>query len=68
MAIEFVWDNEVRVWVATNEELGLALEDESYDNLTNRVQLAIPELCSLNGISLDTPFFITTATRKVVCA
>lgn len=66
MNIDIQWDEEALVWVATNEEIGIALEDASYDNLLVRLQKAIPEMCELNNIRGGC-IFINTAVRKVIC-
>ena len=50
--IDFLWDNEASVWVATSENIpGLVLESGSFDALIERVRFAIPELLELNGLS-----------------
>ncbi|MCL1996770.1 MAG: DUF1902 domain-containing protein [Defluviitaleaceae bacterium] len=57
--VNFWWDNEASVWIATSKDVyGLVLEHESFDVLLNRVRLAIPELLSFESqfdgdISLD---------------
>lgn len=46
----FEWDDEASVWVVTSYDIqGLALEDESMDELIHRIQKAVPELLELNG-------------------
>ena len=48
--IEFLWDQDAGVWVATSKDVpGLALESDSFDALLERVRLAVPELLELNG-------------------
>ena len=48
--IDFLWDEEASVWTATGKDVpGLVLESESYDELADRVEKAIPELIELNG-------------------
>lgn len=48
--IEFLWDTEAGVWVATSEDVpGLALESESFDALLEKVRVAVPELLEING-------------------
>ena len=48
--INFVWDNEAAVWVATSQDIpGLVLESGSFDALLERVRYAVPELIELNG-------------------
>jgi len=50
--VDFIWDEEAAVWVATSEEIpGLVLESGSLDALMERVRYAIPELLTLNGCS-----------------
>lgn len=57
--INFTWDNEVSVWIATSDDVpGLILEHDSFDVLVGRVRQAVPELLAfeheLNGdIFLD---------------
>lgn len=46
--IKLFWDKEADVWVAINDDLPLALESESVENLMDRVKLAVPELLELN--------------------
>ena len=48
--INFLWDEEAAVWVATSEDVpGLVLESGSFDALVERVRIAVPELLELNG-------------------
>lgn len=42
------WDDEAKVYIALCDEIGLALESDSYDELINRAKDAIPELLELN--------------------
>jgi len=43
--VNFTWDEEVCVWIATSEDIaGLVLEHGSFDALVERVRLAVPEL------------------------
>ena len=49
-SIEFLWDTEAGVWVATSEDVpGLALESESFDALLEKVRVAVPGLLEING-------------------
>ncbi len=48
--IQFMWDNEAQVWVATSDDVpGLVLESGSFDTLVERVRYAVPELLELNS-------------------
>ena len=48
--IDFTWDNEAAVWIATSDDVpGLVLEGGSFDALLERVKQAVPELVRLNG-------------------
>lgn len=67
MIVNINWDDTAGVWIAINDEIGLTLEDASYDNLTNRLKQAIPEMCELNNVQMDSYIFINTAVRKMVC-
>ena len=53
--IDFTWDDEAAVWVATSADVpGLVLESGSYDALIERVGHAVPELLALNNKEFDT--------------
>ena len=48
--VDFLWDAEARVWVATSKDVpGLVLESKSFDKLVGKVRQAIPELVAMNG-------------------
>ena len=39
------WDDEASVWIAESDDIpGLILEDDSFDNLVERVKIAVPDL------------------------
>ena len=65
VAVRIHWDDEAEVWVAVNDELGIALESESYDALVERLKMAIPEMAELNGLSNIKSIIITTETRQM---
>lgn len=47
--INFLWDNEASVWVATSEDVpGLVLESDSLETLKEKIKAAIPELLASN--------------------
>lgn len=47
--INFTWDSEADVWIATSEDIpGLVLESGSFDALLERTRFAVPELIELN--------------------
>ena len=48
--IDFTWDDEASVWIATSKDVpGLILESGSFDALIERVRYAVPELLELNN-------------------
>ena len=52
--IEYViimtWDDEASVWIAESDDVpGLILESNSFDNLIERVKIAVPDLLDQNG-------------------
>ena len=50
--INFTWDNESGVWIATSNDIpGLVLESGSFDALLERTRFAVPELLELNAVS-----------------
>ena len=61
LIINAVWDDEVRVWVATSDEIpGLATEADDMDALVEKLKKMIPELLDANGVAYgeDVPFEI----------
>ena len=48
--IIFSWDDEASVWIAESNDLpGLILESNSFDELVEKVKIAVPELLELTG-------------------
>jgi len=47
--ISIKFDEEAAVWYAVNDDIPIALESDSLDELIDRVKLAAPELLELNG-------------------
>ncbi len=48
--INFTWDDDANVWIATSEDIpGLILESGSLDALLKRTRFAVPELLELNA-------------------
>lgn len=69
--IDFNWDDEAHVWIATSEDVrGLVLEDESFDELVREVQLAVPTLLELNNMMADniTLDFVTHRQERLICS
>ena len=67
ISVKIMWDSEAEVWVAICDEIGLALESESYDTLLKRVQIAAPEMAEANHVkcnSLD----VLTQNRRIAYA
>ncbi|MGH8467829.1 MAG: DUF1902 domain-containing protein [Gammaproteobacteria bacterium] len=61
LVINADWDDEVRVWVATSDDVpGLATEAEDMEVLVEKLKKMIPELLDANGIGYgqDVPFEI----------
>ena len=48
--VDFFWDDEANVWIASCDEIPLALEDGSLDKLMYRVKIAAPELIEMNHL------------------
>ena len=48
--IQLSWDDEAEVWIATNDEIPLALESGSLDKLIERVKLVAPEIIEMNNL------------------
>lgn len=48
--IDFTWDSESSVWIATSNDIpGLVLESGSFDALLEGVRFAVSELLELNA-------------------
>lgn len=62
--IDFMWDDEADVWIATSKDVfGLILEHESFDVLVGRVRLAIPELLAFEN-PVDGDIFLDFAVSR----
>lgn len=59
LVIEAHYDEDARVWVAVNDELGLATEAETLDVLTYKLQEMVPELAMLNDLQVSRPVRFT---------
>ena len=61
--VDFTWDREACVWIATSEDIpGLVLESGSFDALLERTRYAIPELLELNAS--DRPLILTFRSER----
>lgn len=65
--VNIFWDEEASVWVAICDDLGIALESDSYDALIRRVIEAAPEMAEANHVDCDNLVF-STLNRKVAVA
>ena len=66
--VNISWDEEASVYVAVCDQIGLALESDSYDSLIQRVKEAAPEMMELNNIQGCTTLSFLTGERRVECA
>lgn len=49
--VNIVWDKEANVWIASSNEIpGLVLESDSYDTLTDRLRIAVPDILEANHL------------------
>ena len=48
--VSLTWDDEANVWIAVCDDIPLALESASLDELINRVRVAAPEIIELNRL------------------
>ena len=48
--VNFAWDEKAHVWVAICDDIPLALESESLDELIRHVRVAAPEIIKLNKL------------------
>ena len=62
--INFTWDNESGVWIATSNDIpGLVLESGSFDALLERTRFAVPELLELNAATVQ-PLSLTFKSER----
>lgn len=62
--INFTWDPEADVWIATSEDIpGLVLESGSFDALLERTRFSVPELLELNA-PCQQPFTLTFKSER----
>lgn len=67
--VNLFWDDEAKVWIATCDEIPLAMEDGSLDKLMYRVKIAAPELIELNQLpKYDSLLMNLTQREKMVYA
>jgi hypothetical protein len=65
-SINIAWDDEARVWVATSDDIPLALESGSFDALIERVRVAAPEILALNSSACIPAQFLIKSERLIV--
>jgi hypothetical protein len=68
LVINAEYDGEARVWVACNDEIGLAIEADTIEVLTYKLQEIIPELVELNGLDYPRPVPFTLIVRRPTVA
>ena len=62
------WDEEVKVWVATSDDVpGLATEEDTLEALIRKLKIMIPELLEANGLTgeNEVPFELLTRRFEV---
>ena len=64
--VDLFWDDEANVWVATCDEIPLALEDGSLDKLIYRVKLVAPELIELNHLPKYDSLLMNLKQREII--
>jgi len=60
--IDIAFDDEAQRWYAINDDIPLALEDDSLDSLINRIKIAAPDVLEANNM----PYIGVTLLFKVV--
>lgn len=58
------WDEDAKEWYAVGDDIGLALESDSYDELIRRICVVAPEMADLNSVAY-TELEIVTKKRKI---
>ena len=62
--ILLTWDDDVRVWIAQNDDIPVVLENGSLDLLMEQVRLAVPEILELNGKEHEDVYLDFTTKRR----
>lgn len=65
--VKFHWDEETEVWVAMCDELGILLEQGSYDALIEKVEIAVPEMIECNKLTEPLAITVRTSDRQIIC-
>ena len=59
------WDDEASVWVATSDDVpGLATEDNTLEELIEKLKILIPELLDANGFTEEQGIPFEVLTRR----
>lgn len=59
------WDEVARVWVATSDDVpGLATEEDTLEDLVEKLKLMIPELLDVNGFAVECDVSFEILTRR----
>jgi hypothetical protein len=66
VTIKAIWDSEAKVWVAQNDELGLSTEAETLEQLTEKLEVMIPELLELNQGVVSDPLPINLQAERTL--
>jgi len=68
LLIRVEWDEDVKVWVATSDDVpGLATEEVTMENLIEKLRVLIPELLAANGMAgeFDVPFEVLARSFEI---
>ena len=66
--INYMYDNEAKVWIASNDYIPLVLESDSLDDLMVKVRDAVPELLELNHLPKAKYLFFFMQSREEMLA
>jgi len=66
LLIHAEWDEEAQVWVATSDDVpGLATEAGTFDALSSKLEVLVPELLDANGYTDFPDVPIEVLARKI---
>ena len=68
LRLKAVYDEEARVWIVSDDTLGLVAEADTVQLLEYKLQELIPELVELNEIDLPRPIQFTLVSEKTTHA
>jgi hypothetical protein len=68
LVFKAVYDEEARVWLVSDDTLGIATEADTLEVLEYKLQTMVPEFADLNGVVLPRPIKFAIHAEKATVA